>query len=99
MSNQSFKDFLSMKDVLLKASEGPRVSSITYTIDNYTKFPVVEEGKRVEINVKPKQVIRVKWLLEDDENPIVLRLSINDTPVTTNFSGKKLLNWLERNAR
>ena len=100
MQNQtSFKEFLNSKEALLKAVNGPPVCTREYAIDRYVRLPITEDGQRAEISLKPKNVIKVKWLYESAENPIALRITLNETQIKTNFSGKKLHDWLTKYSR
>lgn len=92
----SFSEFVDGKETLLRAASKPPIRTCDYNIIKYLKIPVITEDAKIEISLKPKDVVKVKWLCETEENPIALRVEINGNPARINFSGKKLLNWLNR---
>lgn len=95
--NQSFLEFLRSKEVLLRAADGPQISTSEYVIQRYVKFPISESGKRVERNMKPGDVITVKWIYRDGES-IPIKVKIGPEPVQCNFSNQKLASWLSKNS-
>lgn len=94
----SLKNFLSSKEALMRAADRPPVRTREYVINRYVKLPVIENDKRIDKALKPKNVIKIKWLYENAENPIALRIELNGQPIKSNFSGKKLHDWLDRNS-
>ena len=95
-NNISFSEFVNAKETLLRAANKPPIRSCDYDIKKYSKISVLTDDAKIDVSLKPKDVVKVKWLCESDDNPIALRVEINGEPVRTNFSGKKLLNWLSR---
>jgi hypothetical protein len=93
-----FSSFLSSKEALFKAADGPPVCTREYRVNRYIRFPIVEDGLRKDVNLKPSSVIVVKWLYESKSNPIAIRIELDGKPIETNFSGKKLHDWLSKNA-
>lgn len=96
MNNEviSFSKFIIAKESLLRAANKPPIRTCGYTITKYPKLSIITDNEKIELSLKPKDVIKVKWLCETDENPIALRIEVNGNPVRTNFSGRKFLNWL-----
>lgn len=92
----SFKKFLSSRDALLRAVNSPPVSTREYKMSKYVKFPVMEGNQRREISLKPSNVMKIKWLYESAENPIALKIELDGQSVKSNFSGKKLYDWVTR---
>lgn len=103
----TFKEYLESKQRLREAAEKAPRQTVTYTINKYSKL-VIGESKEDKsyISLKPKHKVELDLLYEDIDNPTVLAIRfigvdsiLSETEHHTFWEGKRLLNWLDRNAR
>ena len=104
----SFKEYLQSKEKLLEAAEKNIPEQVVeYSVRKYCKLVLGESKQdKIYLPLKPKQLISVRWLYEDIENPTPLSINLDgntETPEESRFKtfweGEKLRKWLSRNTR
>jgi hypothetical protein len=105
----SFATYLESKSKLYEALKRDPIHEATYRVNKYCRI-VVGENKvdREYINLKPKQIINIKWKYVDIDGipePVSIQIphlneSTNDTNTFPTFqTGERLLTWIHNNAR
>lgn len=105
----SFKQYLDSKSKLYAALERDPIHEAQYEVYRYCRIVVGESKEEKQyINLKPKQVINVKWKYHDlDGIPDPISIEIPHLVESTDFdhmhktfqTGERLIKWLRNNAR
>jgi hypothetical protein len=102
----TFKQYVDSKNQLLAAIEETPIHTSTYCVKKYCKLVIGEsKNDKDSIPLKPSNIIKVKWLYDDPDNPKPLSLTfegvrgiINESEHKVYWSGSKLLEWLGKNS-
>lgn len=96
--NNSFIKFLESKQQLYRAIVNDPIVKRTYEIKNYCKLLLPEST-----NLRPRQVVEVKWLYEGIDHPKPLHIAIPSAEISINvealYDEESLVKWLSSNAR
>lgn len=103
----TFKEYLESKQRLREAAEKAPKQTVTYAINKYSKLVIGEtKEEKSYVSLKPKQKVEIDLLYEDIDNPTILAIRfigvesiLSETEHKTFWEGKRLLKWMDRNAR
>jgi hypothetical protein len=100
----TFSEYLRAKEQLRQAINQQPKQLLNYRSTKYCKFPVLLDGKRVDVDLRPGFLFTISWLYKniDDTspNPISITIDINTTEeeVLPFWKKAKLTLWLSKNA-
>lgn len=104
--NQSFKEYLQSKEILVEALSKTAKTNNRYILKTYCKLPVYDGDDKLEISLKPKSEIIVECTWPTYNEPLVHNIKFsNVVGVDSNKSfivswkNEKILRWLDKNAK
>lgn len=104
MSNklQTFKQYyLSVKQLREAAQESPKIWE-TYSCRKYCKIPILTDGVRDFVSLKPKDDIKILWERSSLGNiirSVEVVLEDQTIKVDIDWNHEKILKWLENNTK
>lgn len=106
MEKLTFKQYLETKEKLREALTKIPKQSITYSMTKYCKMIVGEKEDKIYIPLKPKNEITVEFLYEDENNPTVLGVNVDnaddidpDEQYNVFWESKRFIRWLDKNTQ
>ena len=99
----SFKEYLDNKEKLRQAINKQPKQVLNYKALKYCKLPVLLDGDRVDVDVRPGYFISITWLYtgteDKDPTPILLTLDIDSVEETVLpfWKKAKFVGWVEKN--
>lgn len=107
--NQSFKEYLNSKQILVEALSKTAKTSNRYTLKTYCKIPVIDLDnpsiiERIELSLKPKQTIILECTWPTYQTPIIHSVTFQNLKSVDDhrkymlpWKNEKILKWLEKN--
>lgn len=92
------EEYNNSKLVLLSQLQKPIIVVNIYKMTKYSKISIGESLNTKDMFIlKPNEIIKVKWDLTDNNNPICLVIIINNTEYPVYWKINKILTWIEKN--
>lgn len=100
MKYLTFSEYIDSKQELIESLNQDPVIIQSYELTKYCKISI---GAAVNIRdmfiLKPKELIKIKWNYKDLDNPICLKIYINNKEYDVYWSNTKIKTWLNKNTR
>lgn len=100
----SLREYLEARNSLVQAYMANPTVSEMYRVKKYIKMPMIMDGKRITVSLRPNDVVETVALPKDGINTIVKmrfvcshNISIVDDKMRPVWKNKKLLQWLKHN--
>lgn len=96
----SFKDYIDSKNKLKEALGNIPVTKNSYEVIKYLKIPIIENGEKIYLSLKPSDKLFVVWEYHDTTNMSPTPASIlvnNEQYIKPSWSNAKIKKWFESN--